>query len=308
MNLPPQILGASVLVTLACLLLFHGMLKFLNTETPQQRLQRLVAGLRPIEEAELEQPITDRIIMPWLRRQVTAAGKLTPARNLDKLHLNLMRAGHPYQFTALDFLGIKLLSAMVVALLAFTILRQTNPGAALLLSVNAGGIGFLVPDFWLGRQVRSRKTSIQRTMPDALDMLTICVDAGAGLDAAMLTISRKWTNAIAREFGRVVAEIGIGKTRREALLAMANTIDLPEMTSFVAVLLQADQFGLSIATVLHTQSEQLRQRRWQRAEEAARKIPIKLLFPLVFLILPALFAVAIGPAVPVLLQTLVNVP
>jgi tight adherence protein C len=168
-------------------------------------------------------------------------------------------------------------------------------------------VAFLAPDFWLGSRVRKRKSEIRRSLPDALDMLTICVDAGSGLDAGLLKISEKWKNAIATEFGKVVAEVRIGLSRREALQNLAWRTNVEEVGSFTAVLTQAEQFGLSIATVLHTQSEQMRIRRWQRAEEEARKVPIKLLFPLIFMIFPALLAVSIGPAIPIVVRSFADI-
>lgn len=297
-------LCTGLLVSLSCGFIYSGFLRWRTRETAKQRLERLMASQSPLEEAELTLPFVDRVLKPWLRKQIQATGRLAPARGIERLQRNLMRAGYPYNFTVLDFLGIQIMGSLlcVVVVLYLMALRKAPPLQGMLLASIAGLIGFMLPDLWLRSRVRRRKAEIARTLPDALDMLTICVDAGAGLDSAMLKISEKWQNAIATEFGKVVAEIRIGKTRREALQNMAERTDVPEVASFVAVLLQADQFGLSIANVLHNQSEQMRQRRWQRAEEEARKVPIKLLFPLVFLILPALLAVTIGPAVPILLR------
>nr|MBC7243917.1 type II secretion system F family protein [Chloroflexota bacterium] len=303
MDLIPLALGIGLLMSLGVGLTYGGMLRWKTGETPKQRLQRLMSSKNPLEESELTLPFTERVLKPWLRRQIRAAGRLAPARSVERLQQNLIRAGYPYNLTVVDFLGIQILGAlicMIIVLYPMT-LRKAAPIGALFLAVIMGAVGLMLPDFWLRSRVRQRKAQITRALPDALDMLTICVDAGAGLESAMLKISEKWQNAIAQEFGKVVAEIRIGKTRREALQDMVERTNVPEVASFVAVLLQADQFGLSIANVLHNQSEQMRQRRWQRAEEEARKVPIKLLFPLVFLILPAIFAVTIGPAIPILL-------
>lgn len=304
MDLPVLALGAGLLVSLSCGLIYGGLLRWKTSETPKQRLERLMASQKPLEEAEMDLPFVDRVLKPWLRTQIQAAGRLAPARSIDRLQRNLMRAGYPYNLTVVDFLGIQIFSGLIGAIVVLYVmtLRRGAPLPAMLLAGVVGLVGFILPDLWLSSQVRQRKAEITRTLPDALDMLTICVDAGAGLDSAMLKISEKWKNAIATECGKVVAEIRIGKTRREALQNMAERTGVPEVSSFVAVLLQADQFGLSIANVLHNQSEQLRIRRWQRAEEEARKVPIKLLFPLIFLIFPALLAVTIGPAVPILLR------
>ena len=284
--------------------IYAGILQWKTGETPKQRLERLMASQNPLEEDEMSLPFVDRVLKPWLRRQIRAAGRLAPARSIDRLQRNLVRAGYPYNLTVLDFLGIQIVSGLlcVIVVLYMLSLRKSAPLGAIFLAAIAGLVGFMLPDFWLRSRVRQRKAEIKRTLPDALDMLTICVDAGAGLDSAMLKISEKWKNAIATEFGKVVAEIRIGKTRREALQSLVERTDVPEVASFVAVLLQADQFGLSIANVLHNQSEQLRIRRWQRAEEEARKVPIKLLFPLIFFIFPALLVVTIGPAIPILLR------
>jgi tight adherence protein C len=299
-------LGTGLLVALSCGLIIGGLLKQLSSETPKQRLVRLSAARHPMEQAELEGPFLDRVLKPWLLKQLHGAGRLAPSYNIEQLRLNLQRAGRPYGLTILDFYGIKLLVALSAAGSALYLLslRQAQSLSSALLAVATGVLGFLAPDFWLGSLVRRRQVQIRRSLPDALDMLTICVDAGAGLDSGMLKISEKWHNAIATEFGKVVAEIRIGLSRREALENLVSRTNVSEVRSFVAVLVQAEQFGLSIASVLHTQSEQMRIRRWQRAEEEARKVPIKLLFPLIFLIFPALLAVTLGPAIPAVLITL----
>lgn len=309
MNMVLYALGVGVLVAASFGFIAWGLVRPRSSETPEHRLERLSASPRPLEDAELEKPFVERVARPWFHRQVQAAGKLAPSRNIEKVSQNLLRAGHPYGLSIQDFLGIKLLvgMSMGIGLLALSAFKGASLLPAIAFSVTLGIIGFILPDFWLGSQVKKRKKEIVRNLPDALDMLTICVDAGAGLDSAMLKIGQKWYNAVAIEFGKVVGEIRMGMTRREALQNMANRTDVPELSSFVAVLQQADQFGLSIATVLHTQSEQMRAKRWQRAEEEARKVPTKLLFPLVFMIFPAMLTVTIGPAIPVLLKTFAGI-
>lgn len=297
-------LGIAALVSLSCGVTYWGLLKLRATETTGQRLERLSTRPHPLEEAELESPLLDRMIKPWLRRQIRAAGRIAPARNIERLRLKLARAGYPYGWTVLDFLGIRVLAGLLAAagLGSSRALGDAPFLRSMLLTGAAGLIAFYLPDIWLTLRVRRRQRALTRALPDALDMLSICVDAGAGIDSAMLRLSQKWKNELAAEFGRVVAEIRVGLSRAAALQNLVERTGVPEISSFVAVLLQADQYGLSIANVLHTQSDQMRQRRWQLAEEEARKIPLKLLFPLVFLILPALFAVVIGPAVPTFIR------
>ena len=298
-------LATGLLVTLSCGLMLGGLIKWASAETPAQRLERLSTSPHPMDDLELERPFLDRAVRPWLRKQVQAAGRLAPAYNIERIRLNLVRAGYSYGPTVLDFFGIKLLAALVAAIVALYLLslRREPSLTALTLPVVMGLLAFILPDFWLARRVRERQRELRRALPDALDMLTICVDAGAGLDSGMLKISQRWRGAIGTEFGQVVAETRIGLTRREALQNLVRRTNLPEISSFVAVLLQAEQYGMSIVNVLHMQSEQLRVQRWQRAEEASRKAPIKMLFPLIFMVFPALLAVVLGPAVPLLLRT-----
>lgn len=298
-------LGTGLLVCLSCGLVIGGLRKWASAETPKQRLERLSTSQNPVDQAELELPFVDRVITPWLRRQLQASGRLAPSYNVERLRQNLVRANYPYGLTVLDFFGVKLLASLLMAAVTLFLvgLRSTLSLKAMLLPVVAAMVAFLAPDFWLGSRMRQRQQQLRRSLPDALDMLTICVDAGAGLDSGMLKISEKWKTAIATEFGKVVAEIRIGMSRREALQNLVWRTDVAEVSSFVAVLLQAEQFGLSIASVLHTQSEQMRIRRAQRAEEEARKVPIKMLFPLIFFIFPALLAVTIGPTIPIMIET-----
>ena len=140
-------------------------------------------------------------------------------------------------------------------------------------------------------------------MPDALDLLTICVEAGLGFDAAMSKVAEKWDNELSKAFGRVIQEIQLGKLRREALREMDHNLEVTDITSFVAAIIQADQLGVSISKVMRIQSEQMRIRRRQRAEEKAHQAPVKMLFPLVFLIFPAIYIVLLGPAVLVVMNS-----
>jgi tight adherence protein C len=295
-----------LLVGMSCILIYVGLDRARSAETVEQRLERLGASPHPTEEAELIEPLSERMLRPWLRKQIQAMGRLAPMKNIEQLQRKLTQAGYPYGLRVLDFLGLKLLVGMllVIASLYLFGLASSSPSTALAASGGLAVLGFFLPDFWLNTRMRTRQREIARSLPDALDMLTVCVDAGAALAAAMLRISQRWDNALGFEFGKAVAEINIGMTRREALEGMAERTGVPDMRSFVAVLVQADQFGLSIAKVLHSQSEDLRLRRWQRAQEEARKVPFKLLFPLVFMIFPSMFVVTLGPSIPLLTQLL----
>ena len=164
-------------------------------------------------------------------------------------------------------------------------------------------MGYYVPLLSLGRRIRRRQNEILRSLPDALDLLTICVEAGLGFDAAMARVADKWDNELSQAFNRVLQEINLGKLRREALREMADRMEIPDVSSFVAAIVQAGQLGVSIARVLRIQSDQMRVRRRQRAEELARAATLKILPPVAFLIFPALLIVLLGPSAIQLLDT-----
>jgi len=157
-------------------------------------------------------------------------------------------------------------------------------------------IGFMFPDLWLTSRIKARQKSVFRALPDALDLLTICVEAGLGFDAAMAQVNMKWEDELALEFGRVLQEIRLGKLRREALRDMSDRLGVSELTSFVAAVIQSEQLGVSMAKVLRIQSDQMRVRRRQMAEEEAHRAPIKMIFPIGLLIFPSILMVLLGPA------------
>jgi tight adherence protein C len=163
--------------------------------------------------------------------------------------------------------------------------------------VSGAILGYYLPVFWLNSKIRTRQHDIQKALPDALDLLTISVEAGLGFDAAMVKVTEKEDNELSRAFGRVSAEIRLGKIRREALRDMANRCDVPDMTNFIAAVIQADQLGVSLSKILRIQSEQMRVKRRQRAEELANQAPVKMVIPLVFLVFPSILIVLLGPAV-----------
>ena len=207
-----------------------------------------------------------------------------------------------------DFLGIRILAGILTAAIFFLLLGFGDAGTLVRigLTVVMGILGYYLPILWLRYRIRSRQSELMRALPDGLDMLNICVGAGLGFDAALTRIGERWRTALADEFNRVVIEIRLGKTRAKALTDLAERTEVPEIENFVATIVQADQLGVSIAKVLRAQAEQMRIIRRQRAEEQARQATIKLLFPLVFLIFPALLAVLLGPAVPQIINTFTN--
>jgi len=257
-----------------------------------------------LEEIELSQPFNERVLRPILVNLSKAFSKLSPEKTRQAAELQLQLAGKPYDWGPTEFLGLRVFVALLLGVLIFlaTSLSQGFT-IALVAGLPAALVGFIVPIFWLRSKIRSRQDEIIKTLPDALDLLTIIVEAGMGFDGAMAKVAEKWDNEISKGFAKVVQEMRLGITRREALKNMDASMGVPDVTTFVAAIIQAEQLGVSIAKILRVQSEQMRTKRRQRAEAMANKAPIKMLFPMVFLIFPALFVILLGPAVLVIMET-----
>ncbi|MCL6429253.1 MAG: type II secretion system F family protein [Anaerolineae bacterium] len=271
-----------------------------------RRAELLLAGDLLAPTLELRTPFAERVLQPLVNRVLRWLGNLSPKTNLERLRRDLLIAGSPLGLTPLDFLGLCLLTALAgTTLIASLLLRSDAPLPRLLPIAAAGALlSYQLPRFLLRRRMAQRRKAMTLALPDALDMLTVCVDAGLGLESAFLRIAQSWDHALAREFHRAVMEIGVGASWREAMQNLVYRTDVPDLSSLVAVLLQADQLGFSISDTLHAQAEQLRVRRRQRAQELARAAPLKMLFPMVFFIMPATLAVILGPALPAIVETL----
>jgi tight adherence protein C len=258
-----------------------------------------------LEEFELEQPFQDRVVLPMLRRLSRLGARFTPKRAMDSLRQELIEAGSPSGIGPTEYLGIRVFTSLGLggmSLLLF-LLSDADLLMGLGLSAFLAVLGYMLPSFWLKRKISERKKEIQKAMPDAIDLLTISVEAGLGFDPALARVIEKWDNQLTQEFGRMLSEIRMGKSRREAMREMANRVNVDDLNVFTSSLIQADQLGVSISQVLRVQSQQMRMRRRQRAEEQAHKAPVKMLFPMVFLIFPSLYIVLLGPAVPRLLES-----
>ena len=195
----------------------------------------------------------------------------------------------------------RVIAAVILPLGAFFVFFVVStgffgPAMSAAFTVGSAILGFFLPNLWLSSKISKRQESIVRALPDALDLLTICVEAGLGFDSAMGKVFEKWDNDLALAFGRVLREIQLGKGRREALKDMADRMDVPDVTSFTAAIVQADSLGVSMSQILRVQSDQMRVKRRQRAQEKAQAAPIKMMLPLVFLIFPSLWIVLLGPA------------
>ncbi len=229
----------------------------------------------------------------WLR---ALAVRLSPSGISTTLQRRLDLAGNPSGWTPDRILAAKGLGLFILGGLGGLYGLRTI-GLLVVGTAVAAAAGFFLPDVLLYNAGVKRQDKIQKALPDALDMLTVCVEAGLGFDAALAQVARNTAGPLAAEFSRVLQEIQIGKSRTQALRAMTNRTTVPELRAFVSALVQASELGIAIADVLREQAKEMRLRRRQRAEEKAQKVPVKILFPLVFCLFPSMFIVIIGPGV-----------
>lgn len=299
------LVGIVVLAGMVALIIV-GMRNFRSRENEADPLlARLAeAGQRgevtSLEEIELEQPFSERVVVPILKRVGELSTRFTPQKQLEKTTRDLELAGNPGRIDAATFLASRFV--FMVLLPGFLILVATlSPnkwpvGRLVLVGLIFAALGFFLPQLYLRSRIDRRQKGIRKAMPDALDLLTICVEAGLGFDAAMSKVSEKWENDLSIAFGRCIREVQLGKTQRQALRDMADRLGISEMTSFVAAVIQSQILGVSLAKVLRIQSDQMRVKRRQRAEEEAHKAPVKMILPMAFLTFPSIMLILLTPA------------
>ncbi len=294
----------------AILLIALGLAGSSSVDPVQARLTQLgTMQAKNLEELELQLPFLERTLRPLAARLSGSMSRVASSSFQEKAEKRLALAGNPGNLRVADWLGIKAVGAIVGALLfwfLFGILGVLDLPAVLRILMGAIGLmfGYTIPEFWLGGRVKKRQHAILLQIPDALDLLTISVRAGLGFDAALGKVVEKLEGPLTDEFRRALAEVRVGKTRREALRDIVPRTEVPPLTNFIGAIIQAEQLGVSISKVLQVQSEQLRIERRQRAEEMAAKAPIKMLFPLVGCIFPSLFIIILGPALILIMQNL----
>lgn len=253
-----------------------------------------------LENLEMTLPFSERVIFPIARKLGEFTMRFTPQNWLNSTTRKLELAGRLAKMDATLFITIEFIIGAVVGVASFFFLRFVGaglpPGRIFLLTVVLAILGFFLPQYQLSRAITKRQKEIRKGMPDALDLLTICVEAGLSFDGAMAKVAEKWNNEVSMAFARVIQEIQLGKLRREALRDMQENIGVSEMTSFVAALIQSEQLGVSMAKVLRVQSDQMRVRRRQLAEEEAHKAPIKMLIPMAFIMFPSILIILLTPA------------
>ncbi len=293
------ILGA---VVMGIALLYFLVFKKRSSQSLEDRLNELAALGEPVslEELELSQPFSERVIIPLLKNLSEFAQRFTPKSNLEQARHQLRLAGLEHKFQAGQLFIARLVGAAGLLVLG-VVLALSSSGTPMyqriLMPVGGLVLGYYLPVLLLRSKIGRRQEEVLKALPDALDLLTICVEAGLGFDAAMSKVAEKWDNELSLAFSRTVQQMQLGKLRREALRDMANSLDVSDVTSFVAAIVQADQLGVSMAKVMRIQSEQMRIKRRQRAEEKARQAPVKIMIPLVFFIFPTILIVLLGPAI-----------
>jgi tight adherence protein C len=299
----------AVIVITAVVLIIVGIRDTRDVDPLFDRLAEYAARgeITDLEEIELSQPLTERIIFPIARKLGGLVLRFTPQNAIQQTAHKLEMAGNPGGLDPTMFWALRVVGLSLGAVLFFvaTIAPEGSflEGRGLMIGIPAAAMGFFLPELWLGGRISKRQTDVRKAMPDALDLLTICVEAGLGFDGAMAKVYEKWDNEVGRAFGRVIREIQLGKLRRDALKDMADRLGVPEMTSFIAAVIQSEQLGVSLAKVLRIQADQMRIKRRQLAEEQAHKAPIKMLIPMALLIFPSICIVLMTPAVLMLMQS-----
>ena len=306
----PLAIGVAALAAGAILLIVFGLAGSSPVDPVQARLTQLgTMQAKNLEELELQAPFIERTLRPLASRLSGRMSRVASSSFTDRTEKRLALAGNPGELRVADWLGIKAIGAAIGGILFFFlfgvvgILGFPFP-VGYLFGIVGLLFGYTIPEFWLGGRVKKRQKAILLMIPDTLDLLTISVRAGLGFDAALGKVVEKLKGPLSEEFRRALAEIRVGKARRDSLRDIVPRTEVPPLTNFIGAIIQAEQLGVSISKVLQVQSEQLRIERRQRAEEQAAKAPIKMLFPLVGCIFPSLFIVILGPAIILIVQNL----
>jgi len=272
--------------------------------TEQVGVNRSMAVLEALTSApkemkkELDAPFADRVLLPLLASAQGMGRRLTPADANERIHMKLELAGNPGGWTADRVSAGKVVAFFGALLVSLVLSLAMGLGFLPTLGfvVAASVAGYMAPNLYLYQKAYDRSAKLQKALPDAIDLLTISVESGLGFDAAVAQVARNTEGPLADEFARMLQEMQIGRGRTDSLRSMADRTNLPDLRAFVSAMVQADAFGIPVGQVLRVQSSEIRVKRRQWAEEMAQKVPVKILVPLIFCILPCLFIAVLGPA------------
>ncbi|MBI2886157.1 MAG: type II secretion system F family protein [Chloroflexi bacterium] len=291
---------AGLMMTAGIILLFRALSMPEEEDTLQTRLNQYGARPPSLEEIELQKPFSERMLKPIVLKLSASLAARTPQKTLEDIRINLDGAGNPNNLTVADFLGIKGFAGLALGGVGFLLLSGSDQ-SVLVKALAPLGLAFFgqnLPNMWLSGKITARQKELTLSLPDALDLLTISVEAGMGFEQALQKVAEKWDNALTREFARVLREQRMGMSRREALRGLGARAAVPEVVAFTSAIIQADQLGVSISRILQLQSEQMRIKRRQKAEKLAHEAPLKMTFPMVLFMMPALWIVILGPMWP----------
>jgi tight adherence protein C len=272
----------------------------------RRQAYRTLQAIRAVEvrpydlrNRELARPARERLLKPFYNAALGLTRRFTPAGAREAIRLKLIMAGSPFGWDPDRVLVAKVacLSGGVLLGLLFLGLFSFAWPLRVLGFLAIGLLGYWLPNVVLTNAVQRRQSEIRSALADSIDLLTICVEAGLGFDAALAHVSKNTDGPLADEFYRTLQEVQLGRSRNEAMRNLAARSNVPELRAFVLAMVQADVFGVSVANVLRIQAKDMRVKRRQLAEERAMKVPIKVLFPVLFCIFPALFVVILGPAI-----------
>ena len=292
-----EILILAGVVAFGVFLVFASFLVGQQLDPVQARLQQISVRPRTLEELELQRPLAERTLKPIVQELAAVISRFYPANTARSLQIRLKRAA--METTSVEFfLGVKAFVGIVAAIAASSLLNLITGDTLFTIGGLFGGLilGFLIPDFYLNTRAGGRASAILDQLPDALDLLTISVEAGLGFDAAIIKVTEKLKGPLTEELKRAAAEQRVGKSRQEALRGINERVEVKELQNLISAIIQADQLGVSMSKVLRIQSEQMRTDRRQRAEEKAARAPILIMLPTVGCIFPSLFIVILAPA------------
>jgi tight adherence protein C len=296
-----------LMAAVGVLFLVFGLSRTPSTNTAQMVQQRLshYGGEKQlsVEEIEMQRPFSERVLRPMIERLGSLLSRSTPQRARQDLLNRLELAGRPGNLTPEDFVAVRLVSAGLLAGLGVLLGLLLGNTVYLVIGLAIGGIlGYYVPVLWLKQKVDARRNEIQKGLPDALDLLVICVDAGLGFDAALARVTDKYRNALSDLLSKALREVSLGRPRLEALDEMGRNSGVEDLHNFMQAVIQSEQFGTGIGKILRIQADEMRRKRRQRAQEKGAQATLKMMLPMVGCIFPTLWIVLLGPAVLILLR------
>jgi tight adherence protein C len=310
------LIAVSIILGIAGITIIVISLRWLSTSSESRRLVQYVenpledpnskANVPRIQPRIITGSFVSRTITPAIRGIGRFFGRVMPTGAIENLAKKLLIAGNPMGLGAREFYGISMASTLLGVYLAFLMYRRGTSTLNIALSILLLLLFYAFPKVWIQSRVNSRQNKVRKGLPDALDMLSVCATAGLGFDQSLQRVSEYWDTPIGHEFARVINEMEMGLTRRDALHNLSDRLEIREIASFVALILQTEQLGMSISDTLHSQAEQMRIERRFKAQEQAQKAPVKMLIPMALLIFPALLAVILGPAIPSIMDVFSN--